>query len=522
MINTIDTWFSDAPWHEEQHKRSHGKFATMQGPGAQAKQSKPIRSQTISGGKLRPRSKPEHTQTRHPSAASRIATWMKQKGGGTASSVAASASRLAQHAKQEARETGHELFGSKGEEAQLTKGLGDPNSPMRVKVGKLLSQNVPKVILDSLKHDVHNWKSAGVTLHNMAAGLPLSDSDVKSLKFLARKAVIGTVKFATGVHLVPGLGPLLEHAVGHASEYIVSQFAEHVADHAIDEHGTRFASMAGRAAGRRALHGEYAMAGGDDHAYFADAGPSDEEIEQLILDFLKTLGESVTTAPIDMKEIAAQAQNGDRASPMFGGIGGNALLRDEGTSAGARKGWQSRKSGGSQLRKTPPPAPPAAKPSYEEMRAHRLDIPEPPPRTPKPPPKKGTQSPRPVTAAMKRELPHQRITTQSQQYLGQRRSEKTRGTASIGGHQLRQNVSMGQREREGPAAEARESAARAHRAELSELTRRQKAGETLSEKEQHRKNILTRIHGAGESQPVGTAQPRSPSKWIPPRLRRRK
>src|SRR5215470_14173501 len=104
---------------------------------------------------------------------------------------------------------------------------------------------------------------------------------------------------------------------------------------------------------------------------------------------------------------------------MFGGLGGNALklpTGDEGTSEGAKKGWQHRHRGtapmsqagappqlqrtashgysaslkkqGTELRKTPPKA------SFEEMQAKAREFPEPRQRPRKRPPKKGTQEPR--------------------------------------------------------------------------------------------------------------------------------
>jgi hypothetical protein len=539
MINTVDSWFRDSvtdafvPKHKGKGPGG-GQFTS--GPGGGTASRKPSRRAAHARGSTQVGSH----QTPPPS---------QQKQHGAAAAVAAAVSRLAQHAKHEIGETGSELFGSREEEQTLTKGLGETGTPARMKVMNLLSKNVPKFLIDSLKQDVHHWKNAGNTLYSVAAGLPMSSRDWQSVKFMGRKAVITAVKMATGIHLVPGVGHLAEHALGHAADYIVSQFAEHVVDHAIDEHGTKLAS-ASLKGGARQAHGyfterqrrEATEMGGGDSAFY-DAEPSDEEREQLILDFLKTVGDSVNTVPINMKNLIQQyktlklqEQQGketDKASPMFGGLGGNNPLKigDEGTAEGAKKGWLHRHRGTKplseagaspqlqrtashglkktkpELRKTPPRA------TFEEMRAKAAEFPEKKPRPPKRKAKAGTQAPRPVTREMKQELPHQRIPTQSQQFgMGERRSEKSKGSMLPGGRP-RTQISMGQKEREGPAKEQREVIARKHRAEISELTRRQKSGGSLSDKEKQRLATLVRIHGPGESQPVGTKQTQGPAKY---------
>jgi len=544
MINTVDSWFRDASLDAfDPSKHPHkgkgpggGQFTSGPGGGGVATPSRKAtrRAEHIRG----------HTGARH----TRPVTAHKEKGQSAAAAVAAAVSRLSQHAQHEIGETGKEIVTSHGAADILTKGFDQPNTPLRRKVMQGLS-NVGGVLLNQLKEEKHHYKAAGSTLANIARGLPMAPADKRALRWMARKAVVTGVKTALGIHFIPGVGPLLEHAMGPAEDWLIGQIGDHVAEHAIEEHGTKLLGTGAHAAARRMGYftpeqrQRATEMGGGDSAFYDD----DEDYDDLVRDFIKTIGQCIETCPIPIDNLLKQyktlqlqqkqQKESDKSSPMFGGIGGNALkVGDEGTSEGAKKGWQHRHRGTAplsqagqtpqlqrtashgfkkqkpELRHTETP-PPAKKPSFEEMRAQTQVYPEKsPPRTHRPK-KAGTQAPRPVTREMKQELPHQRIATQSQQFAqGERRSEKSKGSMLPGGRP-REQVSMTQKEREGPGREAREVTARKHRGEITELTRRQKAGETLSEKEQKRLTTLTNVYGRGESQPVGTQQSRSPAKY---------
>jgi len=547
MINTVDSWFRDASFDAfDPQKHPHkgkgpggGQFTSGPGGGGSA-QVKPDRRASRRAEHIR-----GHTGARH----TRPVTAHKEKGQSAAAAVAAAVSRLSQHAQHEISETGKEIVTSHGAADILTKGFDQPNTPLRRKVMQGLS-NVGGVLLNQLKEEKHHYKAAGSTLANIARGLPMAPADKRALRWMARKVVVTGVKTALGVHFIPGVGPLLEHAMGPAEDWLIGQIGDHVAEHAIEEHGTKLLGTGGHAAARRMGYftpeqrQRATEMGGGDSAFY-DAG--DEDYDGLVRDFIKTIGQCIETCPIPMDNLLKQyktlqlqqkqQKESDKASPMFGGIGGNALkVKDEGTSEGAKKGWQHRHRGTAplsqagqtpqlqrtashgfkkakpELRHTETP-PPAKKPSFEEMRAQTQVYPEKsPPRTHRPK-KAGTQAPRPVTREMKQELPHQRIATQSQQFTqGERRSEKSKGSLLPGGRP-REQVSMAQKEREGPGKERREVAARKHRAEITALSQRQKAGETLSEKEQKRLTTLTNVYGRGESQSVGAAQKPSPPKF---------
>ena len=547
MINTVDSWFQDASldaWKPAHKGKGPGGGQFTSGPGGGGSAAaKPDRGASRRAEHLR-----GHTGARH----TRTVTAHKEKGQGAAAAVAAAVSRLSQHAQHEAGEVARETTGAHGGVELLTKGFDEPNTPLRRKIGQALS-NVPGVVWNQLKEEKNHFQAAGNTLVNIARGLPMAPEDNKALKWMARKAVTTTIKWATGISLVPGLGMALEHVMGPAEDWLMGQIAEHVAHHAIEEHTTKLLGTSGRAAARGYFTNQQRqeatqMGGGDDHAYY-DAEPSDDECEQAVRAFLKTVGESVNTAPIPMQNLMKQyktlqlqqqqTKESDKSSPMFGGIGGNALklpTGDEGTSEGAKKGWQHRHRGtaplssagsapqlqrtashgysaslkkqGHELRKTETPEP-AKTPSFEEMHKKAQEFPEPPPprKRSRGVPKKGTQQPTNRERERHSEAAQEVGMRSSTGFMGmgERRSEKTKGSI-VGALPTRTNISMKQKEREGPGVEQREVTARKHRAEINELTRK----ESRTAQEQKRLDTLVRIHGASQSQPVGTQQ-----QWVP-------
>jgi hypothetical protein len=520
------------PFEEAKHKRSHGKFATMAGGGAQQK-NPGLREH-----------KPPKTVSRHPrpqpQAQSRLSTFK-----------AGAAARIAQavaKAKGQVKGLGQEAFAIPHDVEILTKGFDSPNTPLRQKLGATLVKNAGGYLREMGVEAAGTVRHAGAGLKNMAQGLPMDDRQQEAWKAIGRKVVISTLMRSLDI-AVPGAGVLAEvaghavghvasqvagHAIDHVTQHVVQQIAEVVVEHAAEEHELKLMGGIGRA-GRHLLGRQRRLQQQQrqDHA-FSDAGqPSDQECMKLLADWMQTLAKSLATAPIDMKQIMATApkSNGDSArfGPLFGGLrsSGNALrpVRDEGTTEGAKKGWRKRKYGGAgtaaaapQLRKaTPPPAaePPKAKPSFEEMRAHRLDMPTPQSK-PKQAPRQKPVAPR---ATGKAPLDPSLGFRQSFNFQGKPRSEKSR-SSSVPALPVRETVSLAQRGREGPAKEQRETTARAQRAELKSLHQRHTAGESLSDKEKRRMAALMREHGVG-GMATPTAAPNPPKQFLRTRGGRR-
>jgi hypothetical protein len=498
------------PFNEAQHKRNRGKFAKMAG-GAQ-QQNPGLREH-----------KPPKTGSRHqrpqPQPQSRLATWGRQAQEVKAG-AAARVARAVSAAKGAAGGLGQEAFASHEAVEKLTSAFASPNTPMRTKISNLFAQHIPQVIKDQIKEEGENWFHGAAGLAQMAQGFPVYDPrQAEAVKALTRKGIIKVVLGVTGLGaLIPAAAlasGAAEHLIGHGFEQALNHITEEVIDDSFQEHTVKFTSGVLRA-GRRLIGRKRA-----DHG-FRDAPLTQEQAMKLWTDWYQTVAKSIASAPINMQKLQQNGDSTTRFGPMFGGLGGN-RIGDEGTTEGAKKGWRKRKYGGAgtaaaapQLRKATPPAAetPKAKPSFEEMRAHRLDVPAAQPK-PKQAPRQKPVAPR---ATGKAPLDPKLGFRQSFNFEGEHRSEKSR-TSVLPNRPVREQVSLAQRGREGPAKEQRETTARTQRAELSTLLGRRNKGEALTEHEQHRMSVLGRIHGMSQSQPVGTKQAASPAKWRPAKRR---
>jgi hypothetical protein len=500
------------PFEEAKHKRSHGKFATMAGPGAQQK-NPGLREH-----------KPPKTGSRHqrpqPQPQSRLATWGRQAQEVKAG-AAARIARAVAAAKGGAGSLGKEAFASHEAVEKLTSAFASPNTPMRVKISNLFAKHIPQVIKDQIKEEGENWFHGAAGLAHMAQGFPVYDPrQAEAVKALTRKGIIKVVLGATGLGaLIPAAAlasGAAEHLIGHGFEHVINHVTEEIIDDSFQEHAVKFTSGV-LSAGRRLIGGKRA-----DHG-FHDAPLTQEQAMKLWTDWYQTVAKSIASAPINMQKLQQNGDSTTRFGPMFGGLGGN-RIGDEGTSEGAKKGWVRRqrgtKSQAPQLRKAPTTAAPPSekpKPTFEEMRAHRDDpmgVPglglklEPAVSRPKPKPAQKPVAPR---ATGKAPLDPSLGFRQSFNFQGKKRSAESRGS-SVPTQPVREKVSLAQRGREGPAREQREVTARAQRAELGALLSRHGKGERLTEQEQHRMSVLSRIHGASQSQAVGTQQAQSPAK----------
>jgi hypothetical protein len=547
------------PFNEAQHKRNRGKFATMQGPGAQQKnpglKERRPPGTAKQGVHARPKEKPQPP--------SRLQTFRQ----GAAAKVAAAV----QKARQQAEGLGSEAFAVPGDLKTLTEGFNQPGSEIRGKIGTQAAKNVGRYLKEMSTELGETIYHAGKGLTRIPQGIPMLDKEQEAWKSLGRKFVISTLLRSMDL-AVPGSGVLAEaaghavghvvghvaqhvgeHAVDHATQHVIEHVAQHVTEHAADEHlmklggtGTRLAgrSILGRGAlfGRQRRLGQQEQMSRHDHA-FRDAEPSQEEIMKACADWLNTVAKSIVTAPIPMKQILATMPKpngkGDKASPMFGGLGGNNPFKDDGTSEGAKKGWMHRHGptkAKPELRKMTRPAEPPkpeTKQTWEEMRARRNYTPPPmpkaksPQRVPNQPhaPKPHEQdvlsrrAAAPLTTEKRSQAP---ATTgvRIQPIYGQgeqKRTESTRKSTQTPYKEIRENVSMTQREREGPARERQAATAKSQVAELKELHGRRTS---LTPKETDRMNRLIKEHGLG-AMAAPTVTPSPPRRFLQQRGGRR-
>jgi hypothetical protein len=516
------------PFEEAKHKRSHGRFATMAGPGAQ--QVNPGLRET------KPPTRSVHARPKpQPQPQSRLATWGKQAQEVKAG-AAARVARAVQTAKSQGAGLAQEAFTIPHDVDTLTKGFSSPNTPMRVKLGQALAKNIPNYLKEMAKENVDLVRGVGSSLWTAANGRPFSDRETEAWKAVGRKVALRILMTAAGVPPVPGSAALAEgaaHAIGHVAGHILDHVTQHilehvteeVVDHATEEHTLKLSGGVGRAL-RHVVRGRSAQGGHHDRA-FRD-GPTDQQCMQALNDYLQTVAKSLASAPIDMKKILASApkQNGDsgRFGPMFGGLksSGNRLTGDEGTSEGAKKGWANRGRTSTvveppELRKTTP----STRPTFAEMKAQTEVFPEKKERnTPKPSPRnprkaetpEGVQRDPVVVMPKKGQAPASTGYKTQQSFFsqGKKRSPESRGKKA-GSLPLGQNISMTQREREGPARERQATTAARQREELKSLQARHAKGE-LSDKEKEHMNRLLREHGGGGGGAVTRAGTPGPPK----------
>lgn len=494
------------PFEEAKHKRSHGRFATMAGPGAQ---QKPVTKPAQAGG--------------GQSAAQKIAA-----------ALAKSKATAAQLAK--------EAYSVHGDVDILTKGLSSPNTPLRQKVSQALTNNIPEFLAEVAKEGYHTIRYGASGMIKTLQYYPLSHEEEKAFNNIFRKFLITGFKWGvtvtTGIPLaVPGVGAAAElgaqaigHVAGHVldaiSQHIIEQSANQVLEHVADEHVNKYGGSGARLLlyGARGLRGQRQMYGGGDHAFFDADGLSDQQCMKMVSDFLHELAKGAATVPIDMKKIMATAPkpNGDsgRFGPLFGGLksSGN-RIGDEGTSEGARKGWQHRQHGQSGLRKATPTAPPASKPSFEEMRARAQSFEL--PRSPKKPKQEPMRpkAPEPVTPERREFLRTDPVTQPPQvtrrvaapPSLGAKTQAQSFGGGHVSATRTGRGYSeggKGQRAREHEKLVRGEQAQTAARQQAELRSLHQRRG-SLNESEQRRYNALIKEHGAGAlSQP--TAQKGTP------------
>jgi hypothetical protein len=523
------------PFNEANVKRSHGKFSRTRGPGAEnpgLKERKPPGT-AKAGVHARPKQQPQ--------PASRLQT-IRQ---GAAAKVA----QALQKAKQQAEGLGSEAFAVPHDLKTLTEGFDKSSSEPRRKIGTQAAKNVGRYLKEMSTELGETIYHAGKGLTRIPQGIPMLDKEQEAWKSLGRKFVISTLMRSMDV-AVPGSGLLAEaaghavghvvghvaqhvgeHAVDHATQHVIEQIAEHVTEHAADEHlmklggtGTRLAhrSILGSGAlfGRQRRLQQQRQMSRHDHAY-RDADPSQEEIMKACADWLHTVAESIITAPIPMKQILATMPKpngkGDKASPLFGGLGGNNPFKDEGTSEGARKGWLHRHGptrAKPELRKMtrpaepPKPETPKTRATFEQMRARKDYVPPPmpkaksPQRVPNQPhaPKPHEQdilsrrAAAPVTTERRSQAPTPTLVQPLYGQGEQKRTGSTRKSTQTPYKEIRENVSMTQREREGPAREQQASTAKSQIAELKALHGRRTS---LTPKETDRMNRLIKEHGLG-------------------------